>query len=86
METKELIKRYGESQNKTDVIGIGQWNLNEIILFNDGKKRKLIHIEYRNMAVDLLRFDDGTELFTNEIHNNFKIINKEVKENETNRK
>ena len=57
--TQELIKIYGESQEKTDVLGLGKWNLWQPIKFNDGKIRRITHIEYRNMAVDLIRFDDG---------------------------
>ena len=71
MNTKELNGMYGKSQEKTDVIGLGVWKLGQEIKFNDGKIRKLIHIEYRNMAVDLLRFDDKTELFTEDIKDNF---------------
>ena len=66
----ELENKYGKTQLSTDVLGLGRWNLNQEILFKDGKKRKLVHIEYRNMAVDLLRFDDGSELFTGDIQHN----------------
>ena len=66
-----LEKRYGRSQLKTDVYELGEWSLNQEIKFKDGKTRKLIHIEYRNMMIDLLRFDDGTELFTGDIQHNF---------------
>ena len=67
----ELENKYGKTQRSTGVLGLGEWNLNQEILFKDGKKRKLVYIKYRNMAVDLLRFDDGTELFTGDIQHNF---------------
>ena len=66
-----LEKRYGCSQLKTDVYGLGEWKLNQEIKFKNGKTCKLIHIEYRNMMIDLLRFDDGTELFTGDIQHTF---------------
>lgn len=72
-ETEKLNKKYGQSRDKTDVIGLGEWKLSEKIFFKDGKTRQLIHIEYRNMAVDLLRFDDGVELFTGDIKDNFQL-------------
>lgn len=65
--TKELEKLYGKTQKTTDVLGLGEWNLGDDIKFKDGKTRKLVHIEYRNMAIDLLRFDDGVECYTGEI-------------------
>lgn len=69
--TKELEREYGKSRSDTDVLGLGKWKLGENIPFKDGKIRQLVHIECRNMAVDLLRFDDGTELFTEQIKDNF---------------
>lgn len=69
--TQELVENYGNSEKDTGVLGLGRWKLGEDILFKDGKQRRLIHIEYRNIAIDLLRFDDGTELFTGDIKNNF---------------
>lgn len=79
MKTAELEKQFGKSQQKTDVLGLGKWKLGDIIEFVDGSKKKLIHIERRNMAVDLLRFDDGTELFTEDIKDNFKFSEKKKK-------
>ena len=76
--TEKLKKRYGESEEKTDVIGLGVWKLGQKIKFKDGKFRKLVHIEYRNMAIDLLRFDDGVSLFTGDIKDNFEF-KKEVR-------
>ncbi len=70
-QTQFLIKRYGKTQSETDVINLGKWNLWQPIKFNDGKIRRIAHIEYRNMAVDLIRFDDGKELFTENIKDNF---------------
>ena len=66
-----LEKQYGQSQPSTNVCGLGEWKLNQSILFQDGTNKTLIHIEYRNMMIDLLRFDDGTELFTGDIQHNF---------------
>jgi hypothetical protein len=72
--TKELNKRYGITQQKTNVLGLGEWKLGQKVKFKDGKIRKLIHIEYRNMAIDLLRFDDGKAIFTGDIKDNFKFV------------
>ena len=77
MITKELNKMYGTTELKTNVLGLGEWNLWEKIKFNDGKIRKLVHIEYRNKAIDLLRFEDGKEVFTGDIKDEFLI--KELK-------
>jgi hypothetical protein len=71
--TKELNKKYGLSRKETDIIDLGKWKLNEIIDFKDNKKRKLIHIQYINMCVDVLTFDDGLRLVSEEIINNFKF-------------
>mgnify|MGYP001581069081 CR=1 FL=1 len=73
MKKEELEKMYGKSQNKTDVMGLGEWNLGDCIKFIDGNVRKLVHIEYRNMAVDLLRFDDGKEVFTGDVQKEFAV-------------
>lgn len=69
----EFEKLYGKSEEKTDCIGLGEWKRNDLIKFKDGKTRQLIHIEYRNMAIDLLRFDDGLEIFTEDIKNYFYL-------------
>lgn len=66
----ELEELYGKSQRSTKVVGLPLMKLNDSFQFKDGKKRKLLHIEYRNMCVDLLRFDDGVELFTDAIYDN----------------
>ena len=70
-QTQSLIKTYGKTESKTDVLGLGKWNLWQPIKFNDEKIRRIAHIEYRNMAVDLIRFEDGKELFTEDIKDNF---------------
>ena len=75
-QTQELEERYGKSQSKTNVIDLGEWDLNTIIKFKDGKERQLVHIEFRNMAIDLLRFDDGTEIFTGDIKDSFDLTTK----------
>jgi len=69
--TQELINIYGTTEKKTDVLGLGKWNLWQHIRFNDGKIRRIAHIEFRNRAVDLIRFDDETQLFTENIKDKF---------------
>ena len=66
-EQAKLEKDYGKSEQTTNVLGLGEWKLGDNIKFKDKSIKKLIHIEYRNMAVDLLRFDDGTQLFTGQL-------------------
>ncbi|KKM94114.1 hypothetical protein LCGC14_1201560, partial [marine sediment metagenome] len=55
--TQMLERKYGNSEWKTDVVGSMPWNLWQPIRFKDGKTRRITHIECRNMAVDLIRFD-----------------------------
>ena len=71
--TEELEELYGKSQQKTDVLGLGEWCLGDLIKFRDGETRKLVHIEYRNMAVDLLRFNDGKQVFTENVIGEFQL-------------
>lgn len=71
---KELETKYGKSEKETSVLGVGIFKLGQTYKFKDGIWRRLVHIEYRNMAVDLLRFDDGTELFTGDL---FQVLNLE---------
>lgn len=66
-EKNELDRKYGKSAPFTDCFE-GRIKLNSEFIFKDGVKRRLIHIEVRNMLVDLFRFDDGFEMFTGDIN------------------
>jgi len=68
--TKELEKIYGTSAKKTEMFE-GKAILGKIYPGLDNKERKLIHIEVRNMLVDLWRFDDGLEVFTGDLDKHF---------------
>ena len=59
---------YTDSRKSSQIMGLPILLLNQTLLFKDGKKRKLEHIEYRNMACDMYRFDDGTMIDTEDLY------------------
>lgn len=76
----ELEKLYGKSKSTTKIIGLPLMKLNTVFQFTDGKKRRLVHIEHRNMAVDFLRFDDNTDLFTADVYDTIIFRKKDLGE------
>lgn len=69
-----LNHRYGKSQKETDLVGVSQkFKLGKEYKFKDGTTSRLAHIEFRNMAVDLLYFANGKELFSGDIVKNLDL-------------